>query len=367
MVAAADQLLGGTMSNTPPPDPWGQQPDPSGHQPDPSAQQQPPWDPQPNPHQQYGYPGGLPPYPGQQPGPYGYPGYSGGPRFDPADPLVSNDYAGWWRRGIAIVKAGWRQLLLLQVIIAAPLLLLSLPANAYAALRQRDFERSFQIDVNTSEDALPIEPATILAFVGMLVALVIISVLWSAIGLLATTRMVVVIAIGHRPTVGDAVRAALGRVLPCIGWYLVAGLISVAALVACFLPIFYVSAVFVILPAVVFFERGNAIGRCFQLFHADIGAALGRILTIAGLSIAAAVVSASIGAAFAMVIQGSSFFVTSATASDATIITSSVVETVLSTAAALFIGVVLTPLIVATYADLRARREPFTTSYLFNS
>lgn len=355
------------MSNTPPPDPWGQQPDPSGHQGDPFVQQQPPWGPQPNPYQQYGYPGGLPPYPGQQAGPSAYPGYPGGPRFDPADPLVSNDYAGWWQRGTAVVKAGWRQLLLLQLIMAAPLLLLSLPANAFVTLKQRDFERAVQAGVETPELGFPIEPAMILAFGGVLIAVVVISALWSAIGILATARMVVVIATGHRPTVGDALRAALRRVLPCIGWYVVAGFISLAALVACIVPIFYVSAVFVILPAVVLFERGNAIGRCFQLFHADFGAALGRVLTIAGLSIAAAVVFASIGAVFAAIIQGSSFLVTSPTASDAAVITGSLVETVLTSAASLLTGVVVSPLIVATYADLRARHEPFTTSYLLNT
>ena len=355
------------MSNTPPPDPWGQQPDPSGHQADPVAAQQPPWGPPPNPYQPYGYPGGLPPYPCQQPGPHAYPGYPGGPRFDPADPLTSNDYTGWWQRGMAVVKAGWRRLLLLQLIMAVPLLLLSLPANAFATLKQRDFERALKTGADTPELGFPIEPATILAFAGVLMAVVIISALWSAIGILATARMVVVIATGHRPTVGDALRAALRRVLPCIGWYVVAGLISVAAVLACIVPVFYVSAVFVILPAVVLFERGNAIGRCFQLFHADIGAAAGRVLTIAGLGVAAAVVFAAIGGVFAMLVQGSSFLATSSTASDAAVITSSLVETVLTSAASLLTGVVVTPLIVATYADLRARREPFTTAYLLDT
>src|SRR5690349_19301995 len=44
--------------------------------------------------------------------------------FDPADPLISNDYNGWWRRSFGLVKAAWRPMAIIQAIIAVPTLAL---------------------------------------------------------------------------------------------------------------------------------------------------------------------------------------------------------------------------------------------------
>ncbi|WP_433828621.1 hypothetical protein ACQP2E_04575 [Actinoplanes sp. CA-015351] len=63
-------------------------------------------------------------------------------------------------------------------------------------------------------------------------------------------------------------------------------------------------------PALV--QRGAGIGRCFQLFHADFGASIARVATVYGIAL----------------------------------------------------GVVGTAFLVTTYADMRARRESFSTAYL---
>jgi hypothetical protein len=133
---------------------------------------------------------------------------------------------------------------------------------------------------------------------------------------------------------------------------------------ACFLPVFYVMAALAILPVVVLFEPGAGISRCFQLFHTDLGAAVARIATVAGLGLAVVVLGSVLSAVASVLAQGSPLPDAPSAAGTAAIVVGSVAGTVLTSAASMIGGIVLTPLIVATYADLRARREPFTTAYL---
>jgi hypothetical protein len=282
-----------------------------------------------------------------------YPGAavpSGAWRFDPADPLVSADLAGWWRRGFAIVRRGWRPLAVVQAVTTALTLALLVPAQAFADLASRD----------SADEALGI---VLVAFGALLVALVL-SMLIYSIGTLATARVAVTVASGGNAHAGRAVRAILPRVPALIGWSLLAGLIIVAALFACILPAFYVGAVFVLLPVVVLFESGNAISRCFSLFHNDFGAAVARIATLVGLGFGILLPFAAVTTAVTLVAYGSTFADPTAAVSTGAVVVDSVMGTVLSGVASLICGVVLTPLIVTTYADLRARREPFTTAHL---
>lgn len=318
------------------------------------------------PHGATGQPHGWtsqPPSGAYQPSPWtGQPQYGpgqppGSPRFDPADPLVSHDYAGWWQRGTAVVKAGWRPLALLQVITVVPTMLLLIPAQIFTVLEQRAVSREA-----VSGGTPQLGP--LLTAVGILVLTLLPVLLIYAIGVMASARMVVTVATGGPAKIGPAVRGVLPRVPALIGWYLVAALLITAALCACVLPVFYVGAVLVILPAVVAFERGGAIARCFRLFHTDLGAAVGRIATIAalGLGFSAVVGVISLIATFATL--GSAFPDPTAVASTGAVVADSVLGSLLSGVGSVISGVVLTPLMVATYADLRARREPFSTAQL---
>jgi hypothetical protein len=178
-------------------------------------------------------------------------------------------------------------------------------------------------------------------------------------------RLVADAALGREARAGRALRSVLPRLPALIGWTMVGGLIALVAVLACILPVFYVAAVLAILPVVVLFEPGGGISRCFQLFHTDLGAAVARIATIAGLGLAVVIPASMLSAVASAVTQGSAFSdPQAAAASTAAIAVGSVVGTVLSSAASVISGVLLTPLIVATYADLRARREPFVTAYL---
>lgn len=353
------------MSNTPPPDPqpgewvqpqpgqWGQ-PDPWGQQP---GQQQPGgWVPQPGgwgqqPGQAY-----LPQYPPQYPPLSAVPG---GIRFDPSDPLVSNDYAGWWRRGMAVVKAGWKPFTLLQVLMSAPLVLLALVVQVGTEVGTNG---TFTVD-GFGDNA---KAGLIIATVGAVLLGFVIALAWYAVGTLATVRMVVTVATGGQPRIGESLKSVLPRVPAMLGWGFVAGLLLFGAVLACLLPVFYVGAVVIILPAVVLFERGGGVGRCFQLFHGDFGAAVGRAATIIGLNIAGAVAFGIVGALISSIVPGVSGINGSLDIGSAGVLTGSTLDSLLDGVFYVVSGVVLTPLIVAMYADLRARREPFSTAYLVN-
>ncbi|MET8153347.1 hypothetical protein ACIBSW_16480 [Actinoplanes sp. NPDC049668] len=283
--------------------------------------------------------------------PPGLPGYpmlgvpDSDPRFDPADPLVSADFAGWWRRGFAVIRRGWRALALVQVLTAAATLVVLIPAELFDDLSSRDF---------SDPDGLS---GPLLAANGLMVVANCLEPLIYLIGTLVTVRVTVSIATGADPGVGRAVRAVLPRVPAMIGWSLLTSLITVAALLAFVLPVFYVAAVFVVLPVVVLFEPGNPVTRCFSLFHNDLGAAVARIATIAGLGLAISL---------PLIVGTAALSLTGVTAftDTSSIVLGSVTGTVLGELGPLICGVVLIPLTVAAYADLRARREPFTTAWL---
>nr|BFE73938.1 hypothetical protein GCM10020092_072390 [Actinoplanes digitatis] len=193
---------------------------------------------------------------------------------------------------------------------------------------------------------------------GILVALI------YAIASFAAVRLVVTIATGAEARAGQAVRAVLPRLPALIGWSLLAGLIVVAGLCACVVPGVYFGAVFIMLPAVVLFERGEPLTRCFRRFNHSFGAAVARTATIIGLLIGISMVFALLSGLVTLLALGSVFADPAVFASTGAVVTDAVLGSILEMTASLISGVVLTPLIVATYADLRARWEPFTTAYL---
>lgn len=318
----------------PPPDPWGQPPTPPPYQP----QYPPPYGYQP----QYAYPP-LSPVPGAT-------------RFDPADPLISNDYNSWWHRGTTVIKAGWKPLALLQTIAAAPLVLVTIASQVPA---QPGAPGLIHPDTFDGFDNDPNAALVIGVIAGVAVALLL-ALLWYALCAMATARLVVTVATGGQPRIGEALSSVLTRVPALAGWYLLAGPLFLVALVACFLPVFYVIAVLTILPAVVLFERGTGIGRCFQLFHGDFGAAAGRTATILGLNFGAAMAFSPVSALFGALVHAAI-----STSSASGVIVGATLQGLLSTLFSITLGVVLAPLSVLTYADLRARYEPFSTAHLF--
>lgn len=297
-----------------------------------------PWDPAAGGQQQPGW--GIPPH---------YPGYA---PYDPTDPLVSRDYSGWWQRVFAILRAGWRPLLVLQLIVAAVYFVVQLPGH----LMLNDASRA----VSAESTDIPWGEFAAAAGVLMVGALLLIGL--SALMTVASVRTVLLVATGRQVRVGEQLRASLRRLLPMIGWETLAAVIAIFALLACFLPVLYALAVFLILPAVVVFERGGAIGRCFELFHNDLGAAVARAATVGGLAVGASIVVAVLDFALTFAIDG-------VPGSDSTLgsgqsVPATVVSLGLNSLLTAAIGLLWAPFLVVTYADLRARREPVTTAQL---
>ncbi|GAA0489448.1 hypothetical protein Ade02nite_73710 [Paractinoplanes deccanensis] len=313
------------MSTTPPDDP-----DPSAVPP--GQFPPPPRYPVPPGYQPLTGPPEPPPY---APPPPGYQGpWTAGARATfhagPADPLVSADYNGWWQRTVALLTAAWRPMALVQLIGAAPLLVL-------AVIFGVGFTPAGFADSWDSDDV-----ATALA---VLLPIVLAAILLSLLVQLATLDVAVQHATGRPVSIAAALRTGLRRLPALAGWGLLGGLVVLVGFLLCVLPAFYVGAALATLPVIVLVERGAAIGRAFRLFHGDFGSSIARVATLAAVQIALAV------------IEGISGFIT---ALDPTGITGGVT----SVASALVSGVVVAPFLLTTYADMRARVEPFRTADL---
>jgi hypothetical protein len=167
---------------------------------------------------------------------------------------------------------------------------------------------------------------------------------------LATIQLLVQRATGQPLSIGAALRTCLSRALPMIGWSIVAGLLTLVGIVFCILPGIYVAAVVSILPAVVLLERGQGVARCFRLFHANLGDSIGRVVTIGGITIVVGIVDNLVTSAL------------TAGHSPSTVLT--VISAIISAIFSLATGIVVPALLLTTYADMRARHEPFSTAYL---
>jgi hypothetical protein len=289
-----------------------------------------------------------------QPQPYAYPyPYPQQVGFDPADPLISNDVNGWWRRSFQLLKAAWRPMAVIQLIVAVPTLVLLLPAMLAFQDEQRVAQESLQASIDADT-----QPDFSLFFAGLTVLLPAAAVagLFYMLGQLANQQVVVFTATGRTGNlVGPALLAAAKRLPALLGWYLLAVPVLIVATVLCFFPVFYVGAALTVLPVVVLLERGNGIGHCFQLFHANIGVSVARIATIFGLSVGGGLLLTLV-TTLVDVTLGGSYTTPNSTAT--------VINTLLQTAYYVVSYVILAPLLVTTYADMRARREPFTTASL---
>ena len=293
------------------------------------------------PYQQYPPP---PPVEGYTVAPQVYP-----PTVDPptVDPLISADFGGWWNKGISIVKRGWKPLVALQAVGLVLTILFEAPIQAYSALVTDDFTQ--QLNDRTNPESVDFGP--LLGLLGFGLGAILLSVVVAAVITLASVHIGVSVAVGAPPRVGDAIGLAVRRILPLIGWQLLAIPIYIAAVCLCVLPVFYIAAVFLVLPVVVAVERTNAISRCFSLFHNNLGTSASRAATIIGITIGAAIVGGLIGSGLDVAMR-------STTPGNNGIIVGSVATTLVTGVISAAIAVFVAPLTLAAYADLRARREP---------
>ncbi|GIF41001.1 hypothetical protein [Actinoplanes xinjiangensis] len=262
----------------------------------------------------------------------------------PADPLVSPNYEGWWQRGITLARQTWKQVLTVHAITAIPTTALTLPAG----LRLADESDAMTAAIEASPGRMP-DLSGYLPAVLQFGALSIVASLISAVAVAVSIQLVVLAATGRPVSIAVAFRAGVRRAPAVIGWGALAAFVYLGAALACLLPIVYVAAALITLPVVATLERGAGIGRSFTLFHADLGTSVSRIATMLALSLGSLLVFGLIGGAVEVAVGGAAGVI---------------VSTLFTSVAGLVIGIFTTPLLVATYADMRARREPFSTAYL---
>jgi hypothetical protein len=256
----------------------------------------------------------------------------------PNDPLVSADFSGWWNRSFALVKAAWRPLAVVQLAGAVPMV---------AVLIVVDFLTRGESDRLATTDKL--DGKTAIALILVILPSLLLSWLFGVLIQLISTHLLVQKVTTGQISIGAALRASLKRAFPLMGWSLLGGIIVAVGLVFCILPGFYATAALSVLPVIVLLERRFAVGRSFQLFNANLGASLGRILTIAGLVIGFGIVSAGLTSVFPI-------------GGDSPV--ELILTEVISGLFAAVSGVVFTPMYLTAYADMRARHEPFSTAYL---
>ncbi|MET8148211.1 hypothetical protein ACIBSW_31230 [Actinoplanes sp. NPDC049668] len=271
------------------------------------------------------------------------------------DPLVSPDFAGWWSRSFALLKAVWQPVALIQLIWVIPVLIVMVAVqlsfmdqlNAATASAQSGVPG----DIDLGELFLPFLVLIPVALVAGLAGLVVSG---------AAYQLMIQKVTGQPVSIGAALMASLRRVPAMLGWGILAGFAVVLGFIFCILPGVYIAAVVSILTAVVMVERGVGIGRCFQLFHADLGTSVSRIATIAGLGFGVNVASSIVSAIFAAIFGGAGGFAAQGQMTVASIIAEAVVTSLFSVVA----GTLFPPLLLTAYADMRARTEPFSTAFL---
>jgi hypothetical protein len=209
-------------------------------------------------------------------------------------------------------------------------------------------------ETSTTFDDSSIDGLAILRVALIIAGIAVVGALLALTIQLAMLHVLVQRATGQPVSISAALGGGLRRVPAMLGWGILQILLILLGFLLCLLPGFYVVIALYILPAVVLLERGQGIGRAFKLFHADFGASIARVATIGGLGLAFAMVEN----AFTSLIGGG--FVTDEPLTVPLAVAAGIVSVAIWVASA----IVLAPMLLTAYADMRARREPFSTAYL---
>ena len=217
------------------------------------------------------------------------------------DPLVPRDFGGWFGRIVALTR---REFGRLAGFAAGPAVLTAAYVVALSGVKQSPDEMKARFaQAAASSPTGRIDTATSfgIVFGRMLPIMLTFMVLMLVVGALyegASFYVAVRRANGQATTVGEALRFALPRMLPFIGWSLLGGLvlavvlgvpvlpgilaqvgplIALGALVSAALGAVVVVTVFSSLFGVVLLERGG-ISRCRELIKGRFWATAGRML-----------------------------------------------------------------------------------------
>ncbi|MDT7611983.1 MAG: hypothetical protein QOG96_6486 [Pseudonocardiales bacterium] len=312
-----------------------------------------PGPPQPG-YPQQGYPQPGYPQPGFAPGFAPYPGHGQGQRPPVEDPLVPVDLGGWFKRVFGVLRRSFGRVLLLQgvVLLAAGVIELVTVQNVISNLAGSVSALGEAGALDQTGDPSQLSPAIVGAFASLFSPVTVIA--WLAFMVIAVFAqaaswyVVVGDAAGERTSISAALRLSARRVLPLLGWGLLANLIAAAGFVLLVVPGIYLMIVFgSTLVGVVVVER-RGIGRCFALLKGRFWATTGRLL-LAGVILGGYSVIVSIVVTPVVVgLASNGIDLTTG------IVMAMLVNLVLSIPA----GVAMVAVVVVTYAELRGHERP---------
>lgn len=187
------------------------------------------------------------------------------------DPLVPADFSGWMGKIVDAFARSWRPLLALQLALAVPLAVL------FELFRQAAGTGDW---LTTDGSQLQLHLQHPGAAVGIIVALAVVALVLGAAVQLASLWVVIRQAVGRESPLLGAFRFAAARLLPLIGWQIVAGVLISIGLIALVVPGIYLAVILVpLLLGVVGLER-SGIRRCFELARGQVLALFGRCCTV---------------------------------------------------------------------------------------
>jgi hypothetical protein len=297
--------------------------------------------------------GGFPPPPALPPAGYPpYPSYPPGWPAPPADPLVPADLGGWFDTCFRLFKRSFWRLSLVALIIGGVLLVV-FGACLGATLLLVRTETTAGVPASGAA-AIPV------VAIALLIAFVVV-----AAGQSASIYLAVMDAAGRHATIGEALRFGAGTALPLFGWYVLATIALVIGFVLLIVPGVYLAVVLsASLACAVVIER-TGVARCFELirgrFWVTFGRlALGWLITQAYQLVAEIVIFTPFAAVASLIFTANS--------AGPGIVKAIIVYlfAVVGLAVLVLPGVVAnTAITVVTYAELRGRENPSTTTQRF--
>lgn len=271
-------------------------------------------------------------------------------RFSGGDPLVTDTFESWWHASMDVVQRSWRTVgLILLIGVVLPRWVIGAYNNT---VRTPDFDMA-RTEWGTVVSEYTPNPAV--GIIGAVLSLAALYVAGSAA--LAAVRTAAAEAAGGFLALGEAFSFGFKRGGRFFLWLLLAWVTVVVGLVLCVLPgLWAVFALSLMAPAAVFEARRSPYARSVQLTHSAFWPALGRIIIVVLVAIAANLVIALAGALLAGLWHG---IFAPWLAAVLTVLTEAVMALLL-----------LVPMIwilaasLCSYAWLRGRAEPVSATSL---
>ncbi|GAA2140766.1 hypothetical protein [Glycomyces algeriensis] len=223
--------------------------------------------------------------------PYWNAGQGGEPsgRFSGGDPLVTDTFEGWWHASMDVVQRSWRTVGLILLIGVV------LPRWILGAFNST--VRTPDIDVTQTDWGTIVReynPGVAVGVIGAILSLAVLYVSGSAV--LGAVRTAAAEAAGGFLALGEAFSFGFKRGGRFFLWLLLAWITIAVGLVLCILPgLWAIFALSLMAPAAVFEARRSPYARSIQLTHSAFWPALGRIVIVVLVAVAANLIISLVG------------------------------------------------------------------------